>query len=216
MDVNKLNIGDILKEAWKFTKEHLGFLVAYFIITIVISVLFSFVAAELEERDSTFLAVLMHLAGAVVNVFISMGLYRSALMITAGEKPGFNQLYANDQNFISWILAGLVVGIMILVGLILLVIPGLYVMAKYLLFPYFLLDRNLGPIESLQETAKATKGKVGFLFLLLLVCFLLNVVGFLLLGIGLLITVPLTTLAMAVAYRKITTPASELPATIVE
>lgn len=204
MENESLRVGKIFREAWEFTKDHLGFLIGYFIITIVLSLLFTFVGDALEEKGYTFFSVLMHLAGTIVNLFVSMGFYRSALMITAGEKPGYDQLYSNDQNFVSWLLSNLLFGLIITIGFLLLIIPGLYLIARYGLYPYFLLDRDLGPMEAIKEAGKASEGKRWQLFLLYAACFLANIVGLLLLGVGMLVTVPLTLLVLAVAYRKIT------------
>lgn len=197
-------IGNFISEGWKFTKEHLGFLISYVIIGLVMSLLFSGVADALMEQGRTLLAILMHLAGWVVGTFIQMGLYNSALLITSGIKPGFNQLYSNDKHFVSYAISSILFSIMVLIGFLLLIVPGFYIMARFWLFPFFILDKDMGPVEALKAASEASEGKRWFLFLLILVLVLLNIAGALLLGIGLLFTIPITFLALALVYRRLT------------
>lgn len=203
-------IGEILSKAWKYTKEHLGFFIGYLMIMAIITLLFSGVADALSKQGRQFLAFLIHLSGWVVSTFMNMGLAKSALLITSGVKPGFNQLYCNDRYFFSYFASTIIFNIMIILGLILLIVPGLYLLSKYFFYSYFVLDKNLGPIESLEAAGKASEGKKWFLFLLLITYLLLNVAGALLLGIGLLITIPMSVLACAIVYRKLTHTENEV------
>lgn len=204
MDEQSFKVGEFISQGWKFTKEHLGFLISYVIIMFIMSFLFSGVADALYQQGRVLLSVLMHLAGWIVGVFIQMGLYNSSLLITSGIKPGFDQLYSNDRHFISYVVSSILFGLMVTIGFILLIVPGFYLMARYGLFPYFILDKNMGPIQALEAASQASEGKRWFLFLMFISLILLNIVGALLLGIGLLFTFPITFLALAAVYRKIT------------
>lgn len=197
MDEKSFSIEEALKEGWKYTKENIGFLIGYQIILFLLMVLFG------GKSDSVF-GVLWHLIGWLIIIAAKMGLYNSCLMIIAGIKPGLDQLYQNWGLVLSWIVAGFLLAIMIVVGLILLIVPGLYVWARFGFFPFFILDKKMGPIEALQAASQATEGIRWQVFLLFLTCLALDILGLLLLGVGLLITAPITLLAMATVYRKIT------------
>lgn len=202
-------IGEVILQAWEYTKQHLGFFIGYLIIMLVVSLLFSGIAQALAQQGRTFLAFLMHTAGWILGLFIQMGLINSALLITTGIKPEFNQLYSNDRYFGSYLVSTILFNLMVMVGFILLIIPGVYLAVRYILFSYFVLDKEMRPIESLEAAAKATQGKRGFLFLLLLVLLLLNAAGALLFGIGLFVTIPISVLSLAIVYRKLTRPDHE-------
>lgn len=197
MEVQPFSIGEAFKEGWKLTKENLGFLIGYQIILYALTLLFS-------GTHSNFRLALWHILGWTIIVLVKMGLYNSALLIAAGVKPSFEQLYQNWRMFISWVIASILFGIMFTIGLILLVVPGFYILARYGLFPFFILDRKMGPIDALKAAAEATEGIRWQIFLLFLACLGLNLLGLLLLGIGLLFSVPVTLLALALVYQKIT------------
>ena len=74
---------------------------------------------------------------------------------------------------------------------------------KFMFFSYYIVDKNSDIIESLKLSNEVTKGEKMSLFLLSLILGLVNIAGALALGIGLLITIPLTMLAMAAAYRRL-------------
>lgn len=241
-------IGEFISKGWEFTKKHLGFLITYLIIMFVISMLFSGIAEALYDQGRGLLSFLMHAAGYIIGLFLQMGFYKSALLITSGIKPGFNQMYANDKHFVSYLGSNILYGLMMLgafllslIPLILLVaffaadgdlgsylsshplhglllfglfllllIPVVYLAVRYFLFPFFVLDKDMGPIEALKASAKATEGHRWFLCLLLLVLTLLNIGGAILLGIGLLFTIPISALALTWVYRKLTNTDSDV------
>lgn len=189
-------IGEAFKEGWKLTKEHLGFLIGYQIILYFLAILFS-------GAHRGFAWSAWHILGWIVVILAKMGLYNSILLISVGIKPTFSQLYANWHLFFSWVVASFLFAVLFIIGLILLIVPGFYVWARYGLFPFFILDKGIGPIEALKETAKATEGMRWEIFCLLLACAGLNLLGFLCFGVGLLFTVPITLFALTRAYRQI-------------
>jgi uncharacterized membrane protein len=80
-----------------------------------------------------------------------------------------------------------------------------------LLFVKFIVvDRKMGPIEALKESVRMTKGHRMTLFLLVLLIAVINIIGAILLLVPLLVTIPVSTLAMVYAYRKIGHAASEV------
>ena len=105
--------------------------------------------------------------------------------------------------FSKYILSLIIYGLIVLAGLILLIIPGIIWAIKFQFFGYFIVDKGLGPIESLKQSAKITKDTKWTLFLFGLLSGLINLLGALLLLVGLFATVPTTMMAKAFVYRKL-------------
>lgn len=61
----------------------------------------------------------------------------------------------------------------------------------------------MGPLESLKQSWNATKGETLQLFVFGLLMVGLNIIGALLFGIGLLVTVPITMIAVVYIYKKL-------------
>ena len=49
--------------------------------------------------------------------------------------------------------------IMVYIGLLLLIVPGIYILLTYCFYGLEIIDRGLGPVEALSRSAKITKGE---------------------------------------------------------
>jgi uncharacterized membrane protein len=88
-------------------------------------------------------------------------------------------------------------------GLILLVIPGIFWAVKFSFSPLIVIDTKMGPVASMKESYAITKGNFWHLFVFWIVIGLINLVGVILFGIGLLITVPVSVFASIHVYREL-------------
>ena len=91
-----------------------------------------------------------------------------------------------------------------MIGLALLIVPGLYLASRLALFSFRLVDGAANLLGSFRDSAALTHGVLGQLALLLVALFLLNVLGACVLGLGLFITIPLSVLMLADVYRQLT------------
>jgi uncharacterized membrane protein len=198
MNEKLFTIKGALREGWELTKVNIGFLVVFQIILFFLAWLFS-------DTDNNWRAATpINLIGLIIVILGKMGFYQSALLLTKGLKPSFEQLYSNWRLFPHWIIAGFLFTIMFAIGLILFIVPGLYIWATFGFYPFFILDKGSGPIECLKQSAEATQGIRWHVFLLFLVCTALDLLGLLFFGVGILIAAPVTLIALATVYRQLT------------
>ena len=92
--------------------------------------------------------------------------------------------------------------IAVVLGFLVLVVPGIILAIGLSFVPYLVVDRGLGPIEALKESWRITKGHKWQLLLLFLALVGINLLGVLALIVGIFVTVPITMLAFAHAYRR--------------
>jgi uncharacterized membrane protein len=140
---------------------------------------------------------------AVVNVFLGIGIVTSYLKAhddVASVK--LTDLW-NPKPFWRFLATNLLVTLCVVAGLILFVIPGLIVSVMLAFSVYTVIDSGLNPIAALKESMRITKGNRWNLFGLMLSFFVLNLVGVILLVIGLFVTVPISILASVHAYRTL-------------
>ena len=199
MNKSPFTIDGAFQEGWRLTKKHLWFFIFYQIILYIATLL------STHPEGGNFKLTPWFFIGWIIVVLGKIGLYNSTLWITAGLRPGFDQFYRNWRKFIPWVVANFLFGVMFVIGLILLIFPGCYILSKYGFFPFFILDKNSGPIDAFKESANITEGIRLPVFLLFISCFGLNILGFLFFGIGLLLTIPISLLALATVYRQLTT-----------
>ena len=93
--------------------------------------------------------------------------------------------------------------LIVVAGVILLVFPAVIWGIKFSLWPYFIVDRQTGPVEALRASSKATSGVkwdlLGFYFVVSVV----QVLGILCLVIGLFAAWPTAMVATALVYRRL-------------
>lgn len=90
-----------------------------------------------------------------------------------------------------------------MVGFCLLVIPGIYWSIRLYMFPWVLVDKDVGPFEAMRQSWEMTRGSCWNFFLLALLLGAVNILGMIALLFGLLITVPLSIVAIGYVYRRL-------------
>ena len=84
------------------------------------------------------------------------------------------------------------------------------------MYGYVIVDTGAGPIDALKKAAELSEGIRMDLFLFALMLFGINVIGLLVLGVGILVTVPITGLAMTFVYRHVQPGPAEEPKSVEE
>lgn len=194
----QLNVGDALGYGFGALKRYPGPLVIITLVYIVVAGLANGLASAFQ--DVLVLQVIFTLVSAFVGILLYMGLIRVALKVTAGEEPEVGDLF-KPEHFGSYLLAGVIVGVAVAVGLVFCIVPGIYLAIMLGFFGFVVLARGAGAIDSIKASAAITEGNRGNLFVLGLAIFGLNLAGALACGFGLLVTYPITTVALGYAYR---------------
>lgn len=136
-------------------------------------------------------------------LFIAMqlGYAQIALDVHDTGKSSVSRIFSSFWALPKVIVATILSLLVILPGLILLIIPGIYLMIRLYFFWFFILDKNAGIIESLKLSWAATRGQTWHLFLLLaaLVIFGISIKFF-----GFLFVLPFTLIVYVYAYRRLT------------
>jgi hypothetical protein len=87
--------------------------------------------------------------------------------------------------------------------LFLYLLPCFYMWIKIQFFPYFIISEELGPIDSLKKSYEITEGQSTNLVLFLILLMIINLLGLIPLGLGLLITIPFSFVATGVMFSAL-------------
>lgn len=137
----------------------------------------------------------------IVSVFLSLGIARFALNMVSGREAGFAQLFGETPLLLRGIGASLLFAIMVGIGMLLLIVPGVYLISRYGLYIYAIVDKKCGVIESFQYSSRITTNNRMNMVLVMLISLAAVVLGCLALCVGLLFAYPVILLAWTVAYR---------------
>lgn len=194
--------GEIFSYSFAKLKQNFFFLLGAILIYFGVSVVSGIIQGVFSYQLGI-LASLIGIAFSLLNVLIELGFLKILLNIVDGKKSDYSELYKNYPLFVSFFLAGLLMGILVLGGLILLVIPGIYVAIKLQFTPILVADKGLGPVGAVKASWELTKGKWFKLFVFDLLVAGINILGAIALGVGLLFTIPLSAIAFVYLYRKL-------------
>jgi len=138
----------------------------------------------------------------VIAGAIGAAYFAGLLDIADGRAVSIGSFF-RPRNIVAVVIASLIVSILTTVGLLLCIIPGLFVM----IFAYFtnvgIVDRNLSPIDGIRASFDIVKRNFGQVLLVWLTSTAITLVGALACGIGLLVAVPVAYLLQVYAYRKL-------------
>ena len=195
-----LDAGAAISYGWNALKRFLGPFLLIALVIIVVQVALSLVGLAF---DNYWLQMTWNILTWVVGLILAMGLIRAALAVLDGREPEVGMLFRTD-GLAAYLIASILVGLLFGVGLILCIIPGLIVLFLFAFYGYAIVDgRTNDAIESMKMSYQLVTKHVGALLLLFILCFLINVLGALLCFVGLLFTYPITAVAIAYAWRKI-------------
>jgi len=145
----------------------------------------------------------LNLVGWIVGMILAMGLYRASLAVVKGETPEVGMLF-QVEGLGSYVVASILYGLMVFVGLIFCIVPGIILAIMFMFYGYLIVENpDLGPTEALSKAQQITKGRLGELFLFGLALFGINLIGAILCGVGLLFTYGISAVAVAYAYRTL-------------
>ncbi len=160
-----------IRFGWNTLKANLKFFVVLMAIVGIADLFVQLVSVGLPSEEnnmglSSILTIFVFLIVSVtIRVIFEVGLIKISIMFRNCEKPQIRDLYrSNPIILMNYLVASCIYLLMVLVGLLLLVVPGIYLILKYQFYDYLIVDRGMGPFEALKESGRMTGGAKTSLF----------------------------------------------------
>lgn len=206
-------VGDTIKEAWQKTKGAKGAVwggvIAMYLIIFGISFAGFFGIQGFSEQGDPTTAMAANSGLQLVTSWLSM-LFAGGLMLIGvrralEQRVSWKMVFAafSGKKVLSMTIATVLQILLICIGLVLLVLPGIYLAVGYALTLPLILDRGLGPWEALETSRKAIHKKWWTVLGMSLVMTLLYMVSIIPLGLGLIWTVPMYIVLIGVLYSRL-------------
>jgi uncharacterized membrane protein len=194
-----LEVGAAVSYAWAKFQQHAGALILIALV-IALANLIGF-AISLVVEDF-FVALMLQIVFFIIGQILTVGIINASLMVTRGETPELGKVFATERLG-PFIIASILYGIAIFVGLVLCIIPGIIAAFMLSFYGFYVLDQNAEPVAALSASFNLVKDNFGIVFLIVLVAFVINFIGAALCGIGLLVTAPICWIILGYAYRRL-------------
>jgi hypothetical protein len=211
LSVQPIDPGYALSTAWARLKDNAGLLIGAYVITIAASFGISFLGGVAEALLGQMLGdpnspavILASLSASSLNqliqLWLSIGFIRINLAVARNRPADMPMLFSGGPYLLRCIGGAILFGIALTIGFLLLIIPGIYVALTYWSYMYFLVDRNVGVMESLQLASRHASGNRLNALVLFVLAIGLGLLGLLACLVGILVTAPLTMLMLTIAY----------------
>ncbi|MBA54838.1 MAG: hypothetical protein CMK89_10340 [Pseudomonadales bacterium] len=209
-----VELSDILSESWQKTKGAkryilgagiLMYVIAFVAITIITAITMFAIGTDPESPGpmAILVQVLVQILFMALILPFSAGIFVMCLKQVQGQQPEFGDLFSCFNKTGKLLGCMILMYIMIFIGYLLFIIPGIYLNFAYILAIPLIVDRDMGPWEALETSRKAITKHWLSVFLFFIVLTIIMLISMLPLMIGLIWTVPLMAIAMAVLYREV-------------
>jgi len=188
---------------WNTLKKNFRFFLGMLAIVVVVNVLVGLVISSFSEEAPKVLVMVVSVISWVLDLLISIGVIKITLKFCDQEPATYRDLFSAYRLLLNYLVGSIVYGIIVAIGFVFLIIPGIYLAVKYQFYDYLIVDKGMGPIEAIKRSGVLTEGVKRNLVLFWLALVGINILGMIALGVGLIATVPVSWLANAYVYRRL-------------
>ena len=230
MGIKSFSYSDALGFGWDVMKNNFWFFVGVGIILLLISLpsqVLGYVMENYPGKIPPPLAYLLLPVTFIVEIIVGIGLIKITLSFCDEQRPKFTTLFNTWDCLWKYIGAGILYSLIIMSTIVACVLPLVLLSGAignpcfaFVFFPvavilatilaikfsfcyYFVIDKGLGPINALRASSRTTMEAKWSLFVFGILCSLINLLGFICLGVGLFATFPTVMVAMALVYRDL-------------
>jgi uncharacterized membrane protein len=201
-----------LGEAWRGLKGfklkcHIA-LVLYLLVFLAAAILFGLVVFALAQSGADpqvieILGIVFQLVITLVALPMTFAILVMGVRHARDKSVSAGEVFRHFRSIPSLFLAYVLQTILIILGLILLVVPGIYLMFAYIYAMPLIVEKKMSAWQALETSRKAIT-RVWFRFFgITWLLSLINMLGVLTLGIAWFWTIPWTVLAYAMIYFKL-------------
>jgi len=195
------DIGEVMREAWALTRGMKASFWGAAAIVYAIMIVGALLGTALASK-SIALQIAVNVIMGAVNFVFGVGIVMMGVRRAAGLPISFATAFSLFDRAATAFTAGLLVALMTYLGLVLLILPGIYLAMAYVMTMPLIGDRNLSAWQAMETSRKAVTKRWFQFFGLFFVVGLGICVSILPLGIGLVWTVPWAVNVMGVVYRR--------------
>ena len=183
-----IDISSALSRGWALVRDHMFELVGATVLGWLVSIGLGFVP----------------ILGWIVGFVLMGGLDYMFLRCIRGEQVQIGDVFAGfNLAFLNLTMAGLVKWLLTTIGLILCIVPGIYLAVCYVFALPLVIDKKMEFWTAMEVSRQVVHAQWWSVFALIIVLVLVVLAGFLLCVIGALIAIPVATAALMYVYEDL-------------
>ncbi len=201
-----LDFGAIFRESWTLLRTNATLVTKVF----GVMVIFSLMSNALLAQTSGVIQAVLQLGSFILQLLFGIGSTYIVLAIAANKPVELSALWQFTDKLLNYLILMVIYSLLVTVGFLLLVIPGVVWATKYGLAPLIIAWKKMEAMEAMRLSAQMTDGYKLQLFIFYLIIVVMNILGAVAFMVGLLITAPLTYIASGVVFHKLAARIPEL------
>ena len=210
----RIEIEDVFSRTWTIFKQQWGTcligLAVAFGVNIVVNVVVTGGAGVIGAvaNDETVTAITSFMGNVITTLFsvwIGIGQAFYFLKIARGRQPEVGEIFSGGPYFLPVLGASILFGLIVLLGYVLLIVPGVILSMMFSQYYFLILDRRLGVMDSLNTSREFMIGNKLTVFLIWLIAgFVALLIVLLTCFVGIFAVAPFMSLLTPVMYLAIT------------
>ena len=203
------SVGSLLRKGWKAMEKNLAFFIGALLLVWIIPPLIPWIVPQTQPIFG-----IAYIVSTLMGFLLQIGWVKVGLSLVKKGEVNFADLFKGFPSLIRYFLGTVLYVLIVSLGFICLIVPGIYLSIRFWAYPYYIVDQGLGPVEALKASSRATNGaKLDILALTCLgaVFVFLSVFTF---GLGLFAVIPMMLFAQVSAYLTLDAQTKGLPPTI--
>ncbi|WP_017306753.1 hypothetical protein [Spirulina subsalsa] len=202
------HLEDYIKQGWQIFKQNAAPFITstlfYFLVIVIITAV-DIILGRLSSDASdswggTWLGSFLQF---LIITPLEAGFYILAIRGFQRQSSSFHDFFGGFDYFVQLVAGSVISVIFTAIGLILCIIPGFYLGVSYVLVPPLIVDRRLNFWEAMETSRQLVSRNWFGWFLLSITIFGINLLGFLVCGLGIFVSLPLTYAIWTAAYRNV-------------
>jgi len=191
-------------EGWGVLKRYF---VELLLVTLLVGLFWAVAGAIEAASDSDFylspIYGLFYL-GYIILIMkpVEYGRVKPYLKAVRGGDPKVKDIFVFQEIYLNVVLAAALTGVLIVIGTIFLIVPGIIIACKLAFVPYLVVDRRMDAVEAIKKSWRMTRGYAGTIFLIGLLAIPIFILGLICFLVGIIVSAMWVHSAMAYLYNE--------------
>jgi uncharacterized membrane protein len=198
----ELRVGRAVRFGWEQLKKRPVLLLLMGLVTVIVSLASNRAFGDAGSFNLAGFAAAVLIA-LLLQALVALIWVQIALNLTAGRDISGDGLVQAIGRFVPFLGAMILYGLAVTAGMVLLIVPGIWLAISLMFYGYALIDSGCGPFAALSRSMALVRGRWWWLLGFNVAMLGVNILGILALGVGVLVSIPITQLATGYVYRQL-------------
>jgi len=198
---SRFDIADAFGVGWRTFVANVVPMALYALAVFAVSVIVNLI---LGQPTGFFASLFSTILMFVIGQLMAIGWLRIALDAIDGRPVSADRIRESFGVLVPYLIGAIIFGIAVSIGMVLLIVPGIIVILVFGFYGWIIVDGvRKDAIEALRRSAEITRGERLHLFVFGILLMLFNILGLIVLVVGVLVTSAISVLAVAHVYRQL-------------